>query len=85
MVAWQQVKEPPKRILLAVLAAHSSEHLTSITEVVGSIRIWNSENLFRGFFIYCQENITNVDIDKANKAALVGAEDNLLTSHVVTK
>lgn len=29
--------------------------------------------------------MNNVDIDKANKAALVGAEDNLLTTHVVTK
>ena len=86
MVAWQQVKGPPKRILfIAVLVAQSSERLTSITEVVGSIHTWNSENLFRGFFIYCQESINNVGIDKANKAALVGAEDNLLTTHVVTK
>ena len=74
-----------KRILPAVAADQSLEHLTSITEVVGSIPLWNSENLFRGFFIHCQENITNVDSDIANKAALVGADDNLLTTHAVTK
>ena len=85
MVAWQQVKGPVKRILPLVLVAQSLEHLISIMEVMGSIPLWNSENLFRGFFIHCQENITKVDIDKANKAALVGAEDNLLTTHVVTK
>ena len=82
MVAWQQVKGPVKRTLPLVLVAQSLEHLTSITEVMGSFL---SENLFRGFFIHCQENITNVDIDIANKAALVGAEDNLLTTHAVTK
>jgi len=86
MVAWQQVKGPVKRILPLVLVAQSLEHLTSITAVMGSIPLWNSEKIFfRGFFIHCQENITNVDIDKANKEALVGAEDNLLTTHVVTK
>ena len=83
MVAWQQVKGPVKQILPLVLVAQSLEHLTSITEVVGSIPLWNSEK--RGFFIDCQEKINNVDIDKANKAALVVAEDILLTTHVVTK
>ena len=79
MVAWQHVKGP------LVLVAQSLEHLTSITAVMGSIPLWNSEIFFRGLFIHCQENITNADIDKANKAASVGAEDNLLTTHVVTK
>ena len=74
-----------QRILPLVLVAQSLEHLTCITEVMGSIPLGNSENLFRGFFIHCQEKITNVDIDKANKTALVGAEDNLLPTHVVTK
>ena len=82
MVAWQQVKGRAKRILPLVLVAKCLEHLTSITEV---ILLWNSENLFLGFFMHCQENITNVDIDKANKATLVGAEDNLLATHEVTK
>ena len=67
-----------KRILPAVVVDQSLENLTSIAEVVGSIPLWNSENLFRAFFIQCQEKITNVDIDKANKAALVGAQDNWL-------
>ena len=79
MVAWQHVKGP------LVLVAQSLEHLTSITAVMGSIPLWNSEIFFRGLFIHCQENITNADIDKANKAPSVGAEDNLLTTHVVTK
>ena len=73
MVAWQQVKGPVKRILPLVLVDQSLEHLTSITAVMGSIPLWN------------YENCTNVDIDRANKAALVGAGDNLLTTHVVTK
>ena len=85
MVAWQQVKGPVKRILPLALVAQSLEHLTSITAGMGSIPLWNSENFFRGFFIHCQENITYVDIDKANNAALVEAEDNLLTTHVVRK
>ena len=82
MVAWQQVKGPVKRTLPLVLVAQNLEHLTSITAIMGSIPLWK---FFRGFFIHCQENITNVDISKANKAALAGAEDNLLTTHVVTK
>ena len=46
-----------------------------------SLKLWKSFP----WILHCQPTITNVDIDKANKAALVGAEDNLLTTHVVTK
>ena len=84
--AQQQVKRALKRILPPAVVDQSLEHLTSITGVMSSIPLWNSENLFRGFFTHCQEKVTNVDIDKANKAALVGAQDNLLTTlHLLYK